>query len=57
MSIVQYSSRNEDSLLRSLGPHLTAITSQDIEQFEPEITVVGTQRIIGTIETYGEVIS
>jgi hypothetical protein len=55
MSIQKYSSRNEDSLLKSLGPHLTAITSHEIEKFEQEITVVGTHRIVGTIEIYGEV--
>jgi hypothetical protein len=57
MSIMKYSSRNEDSLLKSFGPHVIEITSQKITDFEPGIMVVSTPRIFGVIETYGEVLA
>lgn len=57
MSIMKYSSRNEDSLLKSFGPHVIEITSQKMTDFEPGIMVVSTPRIFGVIETYGEVLA
>lgn len=55
MSIMRYSSRNEDSLLKSFGPHTIELTSQGIVDIEVEI-VVADPRICGEIETYGEVL-
>jgi hypothetical protein len=52
-----YSSRNEDSLLQSLGPHRLTITARDIKNFKPEAMVVSIPRIFGVLETYGEVIT
>jgi hypothetical protein len=56
MSIVRYSSRNEDSLLKSFGPYTIELTSQGIVDIELEI-MVAAPRILGDIETYGEVLA
>lgn len=56
MSIVRYSSGNEDSLLKSFGPHNIELTSQGIVDVEFEI-MVAAPKILGEIETYGEVLA
>jgi len=56
MSLVRYSSRNDDSLLKSFGPHTIELTSQDSGDIEIGI-VVAVPRILGEIKTYGEILA
>jgi len=53
MSPLMYSSRNEDSLLQSLGPHRLTITARDIKNFKPEAMVVSIPRILGYLRLMG----
>lgn len=57
MSKLVYSSRIEDSLLKSLGPYSITITARCTKDFEPEIIMVSIPKIFGSSEIYGEVIS
>lgn len=55
MRIKKYSSRNEDSLLKSMGPHIIANTCRPIGESILNEVEVGTPEIKGKMELYGEI--